>query len=1055
MKKTTLRQLMGVFIAVLLIFTSIQAIQSPIIENDDGSVAREDVATLGDAAIPEPVSSDSTLSVEQMLEAIFQEKSAQYSKKGAYYQAWRPSLRATYYALYILNAIGHLNAVDEEEVVNYVITQYDSQGFFKDDLALRYLDAFYSGENGYYYLSSFLQSTCYGYMILDLLGELDEIDVDAVEDFIWSCQHPTEGGFIGQPYSGALGGYFKTPTVDNCYHAVLVLNDILGGDFSAHVPKINQLGFFLDECQFRKKSMIQGVNNGSFYNELEEEWSTCLIDLWESDKNLLSTYQATQALSLTGNAGYIRTDYLTNYLSFLYDPGSDLIEMSFTHRQYSQDAANILGTALGHAIAHSLSLTPENWNPTEILAKILSVRTPRGLWPASTISPIEELVDTYVVISSLSQTGELGSLDAGTRLEIKNALLSNYTSLEGGSFCLEPIHYSSMELVHAVVSAHFHDGRSRDGINGLSLPIQEAYSLDKFDRFLFSTMDEEHQTWSLPLETECVGKKNLLNVPNCLNREHQNTHHALEALSYMGKLDDFFDSASPSTLMSNIEESQFLVEGYPNTGGYYAFENVKHGSVARQNYLTTIGNSYHAIRSMEITCQKEGLGSILSYIKDVDALEAYILSHFITSGAHCYFSPAHSNEGAELLEATYQAAYVLNAIGRYSLDTQAILSHVRDALSYQDIKELYFAFKISELLEDVADLTVIDLSRSQALLGQVYDENLKEFYRTTAREQICQEAFGWVSQMANNDVIRASTQYTSNAWLGDAITVDAFIGNLIGADDPGLDHAELLFNSSATGEIEMTEIDADHFQCVIDTAVSKQYHPLIAEINVHGDSGLESAFPMTISTVRELHHDKMEVKTAKGLYIQFNMTQTISGGNASLSSPELSCEIHEDGQLANQTPFKHHAFSSNDVFNLTICLNQSVATTELFFYYKDALEPELTLLGNSTYASARSGADDSSGDDDPDDSFSFFDNKTFGFTFLQDITSLLVASVSLGSGGTCVCAGMFFRNRASKKRGFEGRLKKRSSKLRSKDVKNEKRASSTLKAGKSRTPNTQ
>ena len=134
------------------------------------------------------------------IEELFNAKYDDYNSLGYFPQIYESSLQATYYALYILDAIGKLDQINQTAVINYIMNHYDIiSGTFMDMYALRYLDT--DIELKYYPLTSFLEVNCYASLSLAILGRLDLIDQQMMIDFIWSCQYPGAKGFIGQPYN--------------------------------------------------------------------------------------------------------------------------------------------------------------------------------------------------------------------------------------------------------------------------------------------------------------------------------------------------------------------------------------------------------------------------------------------------------------------------------------------------------------------------------------------------------------------------------------------------------------------------------------------------------------------------------------------------------------------------------------------------------------------------------------------------------------------------------------------------------------------------------------
>ena len=165
----------------------------------------------------------------QIIEDVFSEKLNEYSANGEFNQIYEPSLQATYYALYILNAIDKLDDINKSAVGDYIMSHYDPVTHsFMDRYTLRYLDTNVT----FYPLTTLLETSCYAILSLSLLDQLTRIDSPDAITFILSCSDPTTKAFIGQPYATCPSGILKVPTMDNTYYAVLTL-ETLGVDLGA------------------------------------------------------------------------------------------------------------------------------------------------------------------------------------------------------------------------------------------------------------------------------------------------------------------------------------------------------------------------------------------------------------------------------------------------------------------------------------------------------------------------------------------------------------------------------------------------------------------------------------------------------------------------------------------------------------------------------------------------------------------------------------------------------------------------------------------------------
>ena len=85
------------------------------------------------------------------LEDVFTTKLNNYSSLGYFPQIYKPSLQATYYAIYILDAIGKIDQIDQTRITNFIMADYNSSTYtFIDVYAERYLSIDFSTRYEYY-----------------------------------------------------------------------------------------------------------------------------------------------------------------------------------------------------------------------------------------------------------------------------------------------------------------------------------------------------------------------------------------------------------------------------------------------------------------------------------------------------------------------------------------------------------------------------------------------------------------------------------------------------------------------------------------------------------------------------------------------------------------------------------------------------------------------------------------------------------------------------------------------------------------------------------------
>ena len=201
------------------------------------------------------------------LEIIFQSKLDQFKSSGYFPQIYGSSLQATYYGLYILNALDELDMLDISKVVEYIMSNYNTSSHtFMDSYAYRYLDTDFNQR--YYPYTSILEVNCYAILSLALLTRLDEINPQYSADFIHSCYNPKTSGFIGQPYSPSLHPNFRISAMDNTYYAIIAL-DVLGDDWSAYSSEQAELIAYIKGLQSEHPWEWY---YGGFHNDNDTQW---------------------------------------------------------------------------------------------------------------------------------------------------------------------------------------------------------------------------------------------------------------------------------------------------------------------------------------------------------------------------------------------------------------------------------------------------------------------------------------------------------------------------------------------------------------------------------------------------------------------------------------------------------------------------------------------------------------------------------------------------------------------------------------------------------------
>ncbi len=779
-----------------------------------------------------------------VINEMFDEKYNEFIAQKYFSQSYESSLQALYYALYVLNALNKLNIINHTTILNYIISCYNEAfEHFADSYAQRYLQTNFSITNylGYFQFPSLLEVNCFAILSLDILGELDEIDKQQTIDFIWSClNQPTERGFIGQPYSSDLEPYFKVSTADNTYFAILAL-EALGDDPSSHPDEWLHIEQFIKDLQ---NSDAMSYFYGAFYNDEDQSLAT-LDDL---DYTLLSSYYCLRSLEKIG--AYMQYGTFHQFLEKHYDNQGTFFTMRIA--MFPINESNVIGTALGLQLSDLSGYVAIDRNG--VLNFILKNRNAWGLWNSSTVFQYHELIDTFQVIRALEESGELSRLSSNEKDQIATSIVSYYQQSDNG-YSLLSNDYSSLRFVHTMVKSAVgiyrnsqYDVTFKQYIYDIILSNYE--NLNGKHLFAGAASMFQHSPYSSeivknfrsrPIEYYNLGYSDKYNeLGLCFS--HQTTYNALETLYYISMLGEFGSQVDFNDIIANIINTQFIAPSYDNYGGFVAnpvlCENLNN---EQKNDFVFLEYTYYAFRTLEILAKQLGL-SLADIGLNEDALITFVDNTAGDSAIH--YDAWYTNEMNTLLRNTYYMVYILNATAPERVDAQKIRNYVVQNLNYSDIKNIYYSYKISEIL----DLAIpFDTQLTNQLVRDIYDDEFKSFYLTSDRENLSDEVFLWVCDMAHNDPINITAIYPQSVELGSTFNISVYLNNII-LDYFGPD-ISVKFDSSFEHITLSRESDMSYYGEIYVSDVAEHYPVVTGEIDVSGGpiQGILT-LPITIQT---------------------------------------------------------------------------------------------------------------------------------------------------------------------------------------------------------------
>ena len=715
---------------------------------------------------------DSSEEIYNTIDSIFTTKADDYTSYGFYPQLYESSLQATYYGLYILDVIGKLEQINETQIIDYIMSTYDAEThIFMDIYSYRYLDTDFTYWT-LYPLTSLLQIHCYAILSLELLNSLTLIDIEESKEFIWSCYNNYTSGFIGQPYSSSLEYNAKISTMDNTYYAVKTL-DILAETWAEYTQEQNDLIWYINSLQV---SISSSWDFGGLANDNESFYFPLRL---YADTTIFSSYYCIKTLELFGMEATINYNNFYLFLEELYNPSDN----SFQYMEgMEQTYANVVATALALDLATITGFT--SYNESGTTEFLFNNRNSLGIWKGSTTIEYHELIDTFQVIRVLNDLGLVSQLSFGDTALITGTLLDYF--LTPTSFCLISKDYTTLQLLNTIISSYdLYDRLPELDFQDLYQEITSAYYRDYgYVHGFSSIVDPEHYSdditlapfRSYPIEFFTRGnKENLENIDYFIS--HKYTFYALDSLQKLFKLDDFALTCNLQHLLNDILSTQFLNSSYPDVYGAFSYM-IPYEALGPHFLIDDIffEYSFYAIKALELLTEYLNIGDLTFLTIDIPALQSYSATHTVETSDQLYFNPHYTDNVDTILQNTYYMVYVLKALDVFDLDVEKIGTFVNTHVNYSSIKNIYYSFMISKILEYDIEF---DSTLVQTLIEELFFEPNHEFFLTPNRNTLDQEIFLWICEMIKGDSLRLKAWYPQQSILGGKITITASLHNSV------------------------------------------------------------------------------------------------------------------------------------------------------------------------------------------------------------------------------------------------------------------------------------
>ncbi len=871
-----------------------------------------------------------TESNSQIIQNILDEWILNYTHNNYYSQLYIPSLQGTYYAIYILDALDRLDLINQTIIVDYILDQFNDQyNIFLDEYAKRYIDQNFNLED--YPLSSLLETNCYAILTLDIFDQLDVIDINNFIQFIWSCYNYSTGGFIGRAYKPNLDTNFKIATLDNTYFAVKTL-DILLDNWNEYTNERDSIIEYVNDLQ---STIPVPVYFGGFLNDNKSE----LYSLKSFEPNIFSSYYAIKTLEIFNMVGTIRIDDINQYFDFLYQEKYNYFNFAGVYSHYS-NYSNIAATSIGLDL--SIKTGNTNINQTRILEFILDNRNDIGIWDISTNYHSHELIDTFQVIRSLKESQNLDILTLSDKIKITNAL--NMFKTDKG-FAFTSNEFTSQKLIYSIIESFYIYDRISD------LDIQRLYTQIKSSFYNISTegsgfysyidSDKNYLKFRLyPVEYFNLGNHAHLQEIDCITT-HKNVYMALNSLNRLFRLDDFKLIHNLEDILNTTIYSQYLEESSNNFGLFLSFSPSI--PLREEDYESIIffEDTYYAIKVIEYLSNYLNLGNVSDLILDKTALVTYLIKHIVETPSLMYFNCSYNFDITTILQNTYFFVELAKILGVSIVNVEKIKSFVEMNINYTNIKNIYYCYKINEIL----DLEInFDYHLTQSLIRKIYSKEFNNFYLNSDRNNFNSEVLYWICYMAKNNQLEINLNLTNNILLHSEIYLNITINNII-LDDYS-PYSVVKFESEQLGTFPLEKQPDNSFFKTLYIPLDLTLYPTIfGNITLYKGTSLIFSKPISIETTYNLDYTYNIIRDRNIINFQLNSSLITGYGRESFSEQRAFIEIYLDDQLIGTEFLDMLNLDTFNEFTLSYSMTQ---TGEYFFrmVLNDGLNPELLEIGS-------------------------------------------------------------------------------------------------------------
>jgi len=276
-----------------------------------------------------------------------------------------------------------------------------------------------------------------------------------------------------------------------------------------------------------------------------------------------------------------------------------------------------------------------------------------------------------------------------------------------------------------------------------------------------------------------------------------------------------------------------------------------------------------------------------------------------------FFNPHDESDPAIILEHNYYMIYILKALNLFDLDINNITSFIQQNIDYGNIKNIYYCYKIDDILDLKIDF---DINLTSTLVGQLYSENINEFYEDLDRQIINQEIFLWICEMARNDDIYIQCTYKKSVNLGSVNTITASFSNLIFLEYGQL--TSVRFESDQFGILDLEKQFDNSYQINFMIPEDPKFYPSVeGNLKIYDHFKLIGQFPISFQTNFEQKIECSPIEKEDSLEIYINVSRKFSAHFEPVNNSNVVVHIFLENTYLESKNFTREDFEGFSKFS--------------------------------------------------------------------------------------------------------------------------------------------